>query len=192
MSSGFSFSNTIENKFIWQETCQTITIENCLGWIRQSEPYFNKNPSLNKNHILNFINLSSNHLIFIKKKKGVIYGQELMLHCSWICISWTSEAFMHFSFMQQQIIISHKQAVCIFFLQECTDENYEKVFKENWDISKHGGADVCWSNDPKQPVLGKMSMILDEKSVYKRYPALLTGDPFLTAFPFLVVNKLLY
>lgn len=63
----------------------------------------------------------------------------------------------------------------MFFLQEYTDEKFLKRIE---DINKDvGGADVCWSNDPKKPVLGKLSMILVETSGYKRYPALLTGNP---------------
>ncbi|KAI8991074.1 hypothetical protein BDF20DRAFT_908885 [Mycotypha africana] len=70
------------------------------------------------------------------------------------------------------MFISHKQAVCMYFSKECTEENYKSLLKKIEDFGEDvGGADVCWLEDPTKPVLVPLPKILGDVYSYKRYAA---------------------
>ncbi|KAI9470121.1 MAG: hypothetical protein EXX96DRAFT_532524 [Benjaminiella poitrasii] len=68
------------------------------------------------------------------------------------------------------MIITRKEAVCMYFSQECTDENYEKFSKKIEDFGVDvGGMDICYLEDPRKPVVVSLVRILADPYQYKRY-----------------------
>ncbi|ORZ07154.1 hypothetical protein BCR42DRAFT_397445 [Absidia repens] len=62
--------------------------------------------------------------------------------------------------------ITREQAICMFFSEECNDENVARLSKK---ISDFGSFDVCDETDPIKPVLVSLTRILSVPFTFKRY-----------------------
>ncbi|KAG2229684.1 hypothetical protein INT48_007783 [Thamnidium elegans] len=62
--------------------------------------------------------------------------------------------------------ITRDQAICRFFCEDYSKENAARLSKK---IEEFGSFDVCYENDPKQPVLVHLSVIRNDPTTFKRY-----------------------
>lgn len=77
------------------------------------------------------------------------------------CISWTN-----LNQPSSQISITRNHALCIFFNEEFTNENSEKL-KE--DLKNLSGLDICYTEDPSKPMLQTKVKVNGFPSYYRRY-----------------------
>lgn len=62
--------------------------------------------------------------------------------------------------------ITRKHAICIFFDEEFTDENSEKLKK---DLEKPCGLEICYTDDPNKPMLRTKLKVNGSPSYYHLY-----------------------
>lgn len=62
--------------------------------------------------------------------------------------------------------IAREQAICIFFCHKYTESNVKKLLKR---METFEDVDICYDNDPLQPVLLCNEKINSEPLKYKRY-----------------------
>ncbi|KAI8096331.1 uncharacterized protein BX664DRAFT_323677 [Halteromyces radiatus] len=62
--------------------------------------------------------------------------------------------------------ITRDQALCMFFYEECTDDNIKKC-KERFE--KWGDVEICYNTSPKEPVVVSNTRIVGDPFTYRKY-----------------------
>lgn len=75
--------------------------------------------------------------------------------------------------MADTLNITKERALCILFCKEYNQENIKQLVKRIQDLKD---MDVCYINDPREPVIVPLDRILLNPYKYQRYTVPRTGD----------------
>jgi len=67
-------------------------------------------------------------------------------------------------------IISKEQAVCIFYFQAYNESNVSELTKRSKEMKD---VNICYLEDPTEPILVSLLSMKTYPSKYRRYPAVL-------------------